>query len=77
MSAAPTIPTVGETVKGYEVTSWYGILAPAKTPRAIVTRPSSIQRWSVARKREVVLRLMRGESAELLSRGFCQRSRQT
>ncbi len=28
------------------------------------------QRWSVARKREVVLRLMRGESAELLSREF-------
>ena len=26
------------------------------------------QRWSAARKREVVLRLMRGESAELLSR---------
>jgi len=26
------------------------------------------QRWSVARKREVVLRLVRGESAELLSR---------
>ena len=26
------------------------------------------QRWSVARKRAVVLRLMRGESAELLSR---------
>jgi hypothetical protein len=26
------------------------------------------QRWSPARKREVVLRLMRGESAELLSR---------
>jgi uncharacterized protein HemY len=26
------------------------------------------QRWSAARKREVVLRLMRGEAAELLSR---------
>ena len=26
------------------------------------------QRWSAARRREVVLRLMRGESAELLSR---------
>ena len=26
------------------------------------------QRWSLARKREVVLRLMRGESAELVSR---------
>ena len=29
---------------------------------------ASGQRWSVARKREVVLRLLRGESAELLSR---------
>ena len=28
------------------------------------------QRWSVGRKREVVLRLLRGESAELLSREF-------
>ena len=27
------------------------------------------QRWSVARKRGAVLRLLRGESAELLSRG--------
>ena len=30
------------------------------------------QRWSAARKREVVLRLMRGESAELLSRELGQ-----
>ena len=29
---------------------------------------SPVQRWSAGRKREVVLRLMRGESAELLSR---------
>jgi transposase len=28
------------------------------------------QRWSVGRKRDVVLRLLRGESAELLSREF-------
>ena len=28
------------------------------------------QRWSVARKREVVLGLLRGESSELLSREF-------
>ena len=35
------------------------------------TKPGPLapgQRWSVARKREVVLRLLRGESAELLSR---------
>jgi len=30
--------------------------------------PARGQRWSVARKREVVLRLLRGESSELLSR---------
>ena len=36
--AAPNVPTLGETVKGYEVTSWYGMLAPAKTPPAIVSR---------------------------------------
>jgi len=36
LTAAPDLPTIGETVKGYEVTSWYGILAPARTPRVIV-----------------------------------------
>jgi tripartite-type tricarboxylate transporter receptor subunit TctC len=37
--AAPDIPTVAESgVPGYEVTTFYGISAPAKTPRAIVDR---------------------------------------
>jgi tripartite-type tricarboxylate transporter receptor subunit TctC len=35
----PETPTVAEAgMPGFEVTTWYGILAPAKTPRAIVTR---------------------------------------
>lgn len=34
----PNLPTVGETVKGYESTSWFGLLAPSKTPAAVVTR---------------------------------------
>ena len=38
LSANPDLPTIGETVKGYEVTSWYGFLAPRRTPDAIVTR---------------------------------------
>jgi tripartite-type tricarboxylate transporter receptor subunit TctC len=34
---APTIPTVAESgLPGFEIVSWYGVLAPAKTPRAIV-----------------------------------------
>lgn len=37
--AAPEMPTIAESgVPGYEVTTWYGVSAPAKTPRAIVDR---------------------------------------
>ncbi len=37
--AAPDIPTIAESgVPGYEVTTWYGVAAPAKTPRPIVDR---------------------------------------
>ena len=40
--AAPDIPTVAESgIPGYEVTTWYGIAAPAKTPRVIVDRLNS------------------------------------
>ena len=38
LSANPDLPTIGETVKGYEVTSWYGFLAPRRTPEAIIAR---------------------------------------
>jgi len=34
----PELPTIGDTVPGYEATSWFGVLAPAKTPRAIVDK---------------------------------------
>jgi tripartite-type tricarboxylate transporter receptor subunit TctC len=34
----PALPTIGETVPGYEATSWFGLLAPTKTPRAIVEK---------------------------------------
>ena len=36
---APEIPTVAEAgLPGFEVTSWYGILAPAGTPREVTNR---------------------------------------
>ncbi len=35
----PDVPTISEAgVPGYEAISWFGLLAPAKTPRAIVAR---------------------------------------
>jgi tripartite-type tricarboxylate transporter receptor subunit TctC len=34
----PEVPTVGETLPGYELTNWFGLVAPAATPRATVAR---------------------------------------
>ncbi len=32
----PQYPTVAETVPGYEFDGWYGLLAPARTPKAVM-----------------------------------------
>jgi tripartite-type tricarboxylate transporter receptor subunit TctC len=38
-SALPDVPTAAEAgLPGFEVTTWYGVLAPAGTPRAIIER---------------------------------------
>lgn len=34
----PDIPAIAESVPGYDLAGWYGVLAPAGTPREIVTR---------------------------------------
>lgn len=42
VATLPAIPTVHESgVPGYEYVGWYGLLAPAATPSAIVTRLNS------------------------------------
>ena len=35
---APEVPTVAESLQGYEVTGWYAFLAPAGTPAAVVNK---------------------------------------
>jgi tripartite-type tricarboxylate transporter receptor subunit TctC len=32
------VPAVNETLKGYEVVNWFGLVAPAATPREVVAR---------------------------------------
>jgi len=34
----PDVPTIGETVKGYEASAWFGIGAPAKTPKPVIDK---------------------------------------
>jgi tripartite-type tricarboxylate transporter receptor subunit TctC len=36
--ALPDVPTVGETVPGFETSLWYGIVAPSGTPPEIVNK---------------------------------------
>jgi len=35
---SPDLPTISETLPGYEVNQWYGVLAPAGTPRDVLDR---------------------------------------
>jgi tripartite-type tricarboxylate transporter receptor subunit TctC len=34
----PEVPTIAETVPGYAMSTWYGAMVPAKTPREIVVK---------------------------------------
>jgi tripartite-type tricarboxylate transporter receptor subunit TctC len=42
------IPQISDVVPGFEYTTWYGILAPAKTPRAVIDRLNAAVRAVVA-----------------------------
>ncbi len=38
LAAMPNLPAIAETVPGFESGSWYGVMAPAGTPRTIVDK---------------------------------------
>ena len=38
VSTLPEIPTIAESVPGYEAMSWYAMLVPAKTPPAVIQK---------------------------------------
>ena len=38
IASMPNLPAVAETVPGFEANTWFGLLAPAGTPKEIVTR---------------------------------------
>ena len=48
LKAYPDIPTIAETVPGYYNTGWWGIAAPAGTPKPIVERLNGIMNQALA-----------------------------
>ena len=71
---APDIPTIAETVPGFEFEAWYALLAPARTPPQIVDTLSSALRVALASE-EVRERLLQqgadagsGDAKELTRR---------
>lgn len=53
----PELPTIAESgYPGYEARTWYGLIAPARTPRAVIVKINSEIR-AVLRKSDVVRRL--------------------
>ncbi len=60
----PGIPTIAETVPGYEAAVWWGMLAPAGTPPAIVAK-LNIEIAAILRDPQMVKRL-ESEAAEVV-----------
>ena len=62
--AMPDLPTLDEVgLKGYEVTAWFGLAAPAKTPRDVVMRVNEAQNRATASAE--VRKTMEDRGAEL------------
>jgi tripartite-type tricarboxylate transporter receptor subunit TctC len=38
MAALPDVPTIAETLPGFESAAWFAIVAPPKTPQAVVDK---------------------------------------
>ena len=56
LRSAPNIPTVAEVLPGFEMTAWQGMMAPVRTPRAIVDALSTAIQ-AIAREPAIVERL--------------------
>ena len=66
VASAPDLPTIAEAgIPGYESLQWYGLLAPAATPKEILTR---LHKESVAvlRSADVAARLA-SDGAEVVA----------
>jgi tripartite-type tricarboxylate transporter receptor subunit TctC len=67
LPSLPSVPTIKEAagIEKSEVTTWYGLLAPAGTPRAIVSRLN--REWNAAAKMPDTLEKMQTAGIETIA----------
>lgn len=63
-AAVPDVPTIAETLPGYRVEAWYGMVVPAKTPRGIIAHLSRETNTILATQEVKTTLLNRGIEAE-------------
>ncbi len=49
MTALPDVPTIAETLPGFELAAWFAVVAPPKTPQAIVNKINADMNEALAR----------------------------
>jgi tripartite-type tricarboxylate transporter receptor subunit TctC len=62
-SAMPELPTIAESLPGYDAATWGGILAPARTPREVVIKLNGAM--NMALKQEDVRSRLMGAGVEI------------
>jgi tripartite-type tricarboxylate transporter receptor subunit TctC len=62
-SMVPDVPAITESLAGYDATSWVGLMAPARTPDAVVQRLAADARDALAQP--VVASRMRELGADI------------
>jgi tripartite-type tricarboxylate transporter receptor subunit TctC len=76
VATAPDLPTIGETVKGFEATGWQGLFAPAGTPREIIEAlAQDVQRVFSLPEVVTALQSVGGEPAPMQPDDFAQFAR--
>lgn len=58
-SVLPDVPTVSETLPGFEVNGWYGLMAPAGTSKDIIQKLNK-EVTAILKQPEIVSRLQQG-----------------
>ena len=69
----PDLPSIGETLPGYDVTGWYALFVPAKTPKEIIQRmyqgvKAAVDDPSIRKKLEDQAMIVVGSTPEELGR---------